>query len=685
MGQVSQNSQHRNIGISAHIDAGKTTLSERVLYYTGRIHRMGEVRGAGATMDHQELEREKGITISAAATWCVWRDHTINLIDTPGHVDFTVEVERSLRVLDGAILVLCAVAGVQPQTWTVDRQMRRHRLPRLAFVNKCDRPGADPARVVEGLRAKLGLHTALVQLPIGAGADFAGVIDLLELQAIRFGGAQGVQVAAEAVPGALLAAASAARARLVEAVAEVDDVMAAAWLAAESSGEPVPAAELRAAIRRATLACRFVPVLCGSAYHNIGVQPLLDAVIGWLPAPSERTVEGVDAAGLPVQVEGGASAPALALAFKQEEGIHGSLCWLRLYRGSLRPGDSLINLRTGRRLRVSRLLRIHAAQTVEIASAGPGDIVALPGADCASGDTLSAGPVIRLAGIEVPQPVMSVALSAKSREELALIGAALAKSCREDPSLRLSQDPESGQLLLHGMGELHLDVSCERVRRQLGLDIRMGAPQVAWREAITRRRDFQFTLSKQTGGPGMYARLVGWMEPTGESGDPVFESRISGGAVPESFVRAAEQGFLEALQTGPLKGAPVLGVRVVLTDGLTHPVDSSERAFRMAAMAIVREGLPLAGPAVLEPLLAASVEAPERYMGAVLGWLSKRRFAVEQAAVEGATGDDQGCDQGCVIRGLLPAAESFGLVNGLRSLTQGHGSFSLEFARYAQV
>ncbi|MDP2316624.1 MAG: elongation factor G [Pseudomonadota bacterium] len=674
----------RNIGISAHIDAGKTTLSERILYYTGRIHRTGEVHardGTGATLDFDPLERQKGITIQAAATWCEWAvppeapRHTIQLLDTPGHVDFTIEVERALRVLDGAVLVVCAVAGVQPQTATVDRQMRRHGVPRVVFVNKMDRPGADPVAAVAGLRKKLGLHCAVLQLPVGGGPALEGVIDLVTGRMLRFEGAHGEEVVDSDVPDALRAEVAAAREALVTAVAEVDDATADRWLA----GLPVDAESLHAAIRRATVADALAPVLFGAAYHNVGVQPLLDAVVRYLPSPLDRVVEGrtppgaLGGASVPVAAD--PEGPLVALAFKQDETRFGTMSWLRIYRGRLAKGDTARIMGTGDTVRIARLVRIHADSTVEIASAEAGDIVAAFGVALPTGDTLAdpAAPLV-LAGLEVPAPVVAVAVEAHDRHGAALLTAALARLCRADPTLRLDRDAESGQILLRGMGELHLEVALERVRAA-GVAVRSGPPQVALRETVRRAARFDYTLRKQTGGPGQYARVIGRVEPLPE--DPLgyaFVDATYNGAIPAPFVAAFERGVRDALTNGRRTGSPVVGVRVVLEDGAIHAVDSSERSFLAAGRLAVQEALADADPVVLEPVMRVVVEAPAENLGSVLGQLATRRGLVTDTKVAG---------EAAVVEAEVPLTTMFGYISALRSATRGGGSFVMEPLRYA--
>ncbi len=562
----------RNIGISAHIDSGKTTLTERILFYAGRIHRMNEVRGsgAGATMDHHPIEKDKGITIAAAATQVAWGEARVNIIDTPGHVDFTVEVERSLRVLDGAILVLCSVGGVQSQSMTVDRQMRRYRVPRIAFINKMDRTGADAAGVLEQLRSKLGLHAAFAQLPIGSGAEFEGVVDVVSMQAIFNDGERGEEVRVAAVPEAYRSAAEAARTALVEAVADEDDAIVEAVL----EGRPVEAETLARAMRSAVQGHRFVPVFVGSAVKNTGVQPLLDAVVRYLPSPMDAEPQVAASTDSDRQVEllPVADSPLVAMAFKLTEDEHGSLTYVRVYQGTLRKGAEVVNTRTGRRAKVGRLVRMHADEKSDIDSAEAGDIVALIGFPAASGDTLVARDMesVALESIQAPAPVISLAVSAADAAASDKVSKARARFAREDPTFRVSSDPESGQTLISGKGELHLEVYVDKKRREYGAEDREGQPRVRYREAIRRRAAFDYLLKKQTGGPGQFARVVGYVEAASESDRSEFVDETKSGVIPAHYIPACESGARDAMSDGPLAGYPVAGVRVVLTDGEAH-------------------------------------------------------------------------------------------------------------------
>ncbi|GBD06724.1 Elongation factor G [bacterium HR21] len=669
----------RNIGISAHIDSGKTTLSERILYYTGRIHRIEEVRsktGGGPTLDFMELEREKGITIQAAATYCAWKGHHINLIDTPGHVDFTIEVERALRVLDGAILVLCGVAGVQSQTITVDRQMQRYRVPRLAFINKLDRPGANPDKVLQQMREKLRHRPALITLPIGLEDRFEGVIDLLSLKALRFEGANGEHVVEQEIPPQLLEEAQRRRQELIETVADVDDAIAEKFLA----DEPISTEELIAALRRATLRRELTPVYVGSAKTNKGVQPLLDGVCLFLPSPLDIPYEAIDRhTGETVQLHADPSLPLVAFAFKLEDGRYGQLTYVRIYQGTLRKGDTIINMSTGKRQRVPRIGRIHADQLYDVEVAGAGDIVALFGVECASGDTFTDGQLnVTLTGIYVPSPVIELAIAPKDRNKQANFAKALNRFMKEDPTFQVARDEETGQTLIRGMGELHLEIYIERMRREYDCEVDVGRPQVAYRETITRRAEFNYLHKKQTGGAGQFARVAGYIEPLPpESGKSYeFVDQIVGGAIAREFIPACDKGFQEAMQKGLLIGKPVVGVRVVLNDGQTHPVDSSELAFKIASMAAFREAYLRAEPIILEPIMKLEVSVPEEFQGTVIGQINQRRGVIVNTTVDNGY---------AIIEAEVPLAEMFGYSTDLRSATQGKGEFTLEFLRYAPV
>ncbi|MBT8495691.1 MAG: elongation factor G, partial [Deltaproteobacteria bacterium] len=572
----------RNIGISAHIDSGKTTLTERILFYTQRIHAIHDVRGkdgVGAKMDSMELERERGITIASAATHCEWDKHHINIIDTPGHVDFTIEVERSLRVLDGAVLILCSVAGVQSQSLTVDRQMRRYNVPRIAFINKCDRTGANPLRVRDQLREKLGHNPVLMQLPIGLEDKFEGVIDLIQMKALYFEGDAGETVAAKDIPADMLAEAEAAREEMLDAVSMFSDELMEAMLE-----ENVTEAQVIEAVRKGTISRQLTPVFMGSAYKNKAVQPLLDAVIRYLPDPAEVENTAVDLDNEEAQVilDSDSSKPTVALAFKLEDGRYGQLTYLRIYQGALKRDGTLINSRSGKKLRIGRLVRMHSDEMEDITEAGAGDIVAMFGVDCHSGDTFTDGTVnLSMSAMHVPEPVVSLSIKAKDKGAETKMSKALRRFGKEDPTFQVGVDPESNETIIRGMGELHLEVYIERMRREYGADVETSPPQVAYRETITKHTPFDYTHKKQTGGSGQYGKVVGYMEPAEEEFE--FLDQTKGGVIPRQFIPSVQKGFKSMLPKGRLLGFPVVNVRCVVSDGNNHTVDSSDVAFQEAA------------------------------------------------------------------------------------------------------
>jgi elongation factor G len=666
----------RNIGISAHIDSGKTTLTERVLFYTQRIRAIHDVKGkdgVGAKMDSMELERERGITIASAATHCVWAGHQINIIDTPGHVDFTIEVERSLRVLDGAILVLCAVAGVQSQSLTVDRQMRRYRVPRLAFVNKSDRSGANPVRVTQELRDKLKLNAVLMQIPIGLEADHAGVVDLVTMKALYFEGDNGEQVRTAEIPAELQAEAQEKRQELLEAASMFDDELLEAVLEDRATEEMI-----HRAVRRGTIALELCPVFIGSAYKNKGVQPLLDAVTHFLPDPTEVGNEALalDNDEERFAVEVSPEGKLLALAFKLEEGRFGQLTYIRLYQGRLQKGNTIYNSRTGQETRVGRLVRMHADEMEDIDSANPGDIVALFGIDCASGDTFTSDRwKVSMSSIHVPEPVIHLSIKPTDRKAEGNLAKALARFSKEDPTFRTRIDPESSETIISGMGELHLDVYVERMKREYKAEVETGAPQVAYREAISKRADYDYTHKKQTGGSGQYGRVVGYIEPL-EGGEFEFVNEIRMGVIPGEFISSVEKGFRAMLKKGRLIGFPVTGLRVVLNDGNAHSVDSSDNAFQAAGRGAFRDVYSKARPQVLEPIMAVSVEGPGEFQGAFVKTVMQRRGMIV------GTTESEGFVR---VDADVPLSEMFGYATVLRSATQGQAEFTMEFSRYAPV
>jgi elongation factor G len=665
----------RNIGISAHIDSGKTTLTERILFYTKRIHKMHEVKGkdgVGATMDSMDLERERGITIASAATYCSWKDYYINIIDTPGHVDFTIEVERSLRVLDGAVLVLCAVAGVQSQSITVDRQMRRYGVPRIAFINKCDRTGANPFRVTDQLRSKLRHNAVLMQLPIGLEGEHAGVIDLVRMKGYLFEGDNGETIREIEIPVNQKVEAEARREEMLDALSMHNDALMEAALEGKVTEELI-----RETVRRATIERQITPVFLGSAYKNRGVQLLLDAVIEYLPDPSEVRNEGIlldnGAEKEPFVVETDAAKPLVALAFKLEVSPFGQLTYLRIYQGSLRKGNQIVNSRSHERLKVGRLVRMHADSMEDIEEAEAGDIVAMFGIDCASGDTFTDGRIeASMAPIHVPEPVVSLAIKPVDNKAQNNMSRALQRFTKEDPTFRTGTDEETGDTLISGMGELHLEVYVERMKREYNAEVSVGRPKVAYREALTRAVNFDYTHKKQTGGAGQYAKIQGRLEPRDEGGFE-FVNQVIGGNIPTEFVSSVEKGFRSCLERGEWLGYPIAGLRVLLQDGGAHAVDSSDNAFQAAARGAFREYYVQANPVALEPIMKVSVEGPSEYQGDIMGTLMKRR-----GTIQGAT-EEQGFIR---IDADVPLAEMFGYATVLRSATQGKAEFTMEFSRY---
>ncbi|TXD39349.1 elongation factor G [Lujinxingia vulgaris] len=668
----------RNIGISAHIDSGKTTLTERILFYTGQIHAIHDVRGkdgVGAKMDSMDLEREKGITIQSAATYCKWGENAINIIDTPGHVDFTIEVERALRVLDGAILVLCSVAGVQSQSITVDRQMRRYNVPRMAFINKCDRSGADPFSVTEQLRDQLKHNAVLMQYPIGLEDKHVGAVDLLTRKAHYFEGDNGEIIRTEEVPAEIKDEVEKYRAKLVEALADLDDEIAMAYL----EGEPVTAEMLVPAIRKATISRSMTPVFMGSAYKNKGVQLLLDAVVSYLPSPLEMPYHALsmDEEESKVDLEPVPEKPLVMLAFKLEDGRYGQLTYCRIYQGRLNKGDFIYNMSNQNKHKVGRLVRMHSDEMHDIDTAVAGDIVALFGIDCASGDTFTDGNIeVTMTSIHVPDPVITFAVEPKKKDGLQNFSKALNRFSKEDPTFRVSRDEESGQTIIGGMGELHLEVYIERIRREYGVDVEVGQPQVAYRETVTTQADFDYTHKKQTGGSGQYARVVGWLAPADEGEHYQFINNITGGVIPKEYQPSCDKGFQDQMDEGGLIGFPVVNVKAAIIDGNSHAVDSSDMAFRLAARAAFRDAYKRANPVILEPIMKVEVESPEEFSGAVLGGLNKRRGMITGSRTR------QGY---AVVMAEVPLSEMFGYSNDLRSSTQGKAEFSMEFAKYAPV
>ncbi|MGA7874313.1 MAG: elongation factor G [Desulfoferrobacter sp.] len=666
----------RNIGISAHIDSGKTTLTERMLYYTHRIHAIHDVKGkdgVGATMDFMDLEKERGITIQSAATYCNWKDYSVNIIDTPGHVDFTIEVERALRVLDGAILVLCAVGGVQSQSVTVDRQMVRYQVPRIAFINKCDRTGADPFRVVRQLREKLNHNAVLLQIPLGIESDHQGVIDLIRMKAISFEGDHGEQIVESEIPAEYLDSAENRREELLDAVSLFSDELTEAILE-----ERVTEDLMHAAIRRGTLSLRLTPVLLGSAYKNKGVQELLDAVASYLPSPLDVSTIALDLdqEETEVALKNATDLPLVMLAFKLEVSRYGQLTYVRIYQGTLQKGDTIINIRSGKKSKVGRIIRMHADQMEDIENACAGNIVALFGIDCASGDTFTDGRInYAMSSMHVPDPVISLAIKPKDNKAEMNMSKALTRFTKEDPTFKTYLDEETNETIICGMGELHLDVYVERMRREYQAEVTTGMPKVAYRETVTRPADFNYTHKKQTGGSGQFGRVAGFLEPNPNE-DYEFVNQITGGSIPSEFIPSCDKGFRACLKKGSLAGFPIVGVKITINDGAAHSVDSSDIAFQQAAIGAFREAYNKAQPVLLEPLMRVVVEAPSEFQGTVLGTLNQRRGIIISTSEDGAFTS---------VESEVPLAEMFGYSTVLRSATQGKAEFTMEFARYNAV
>ncbi len=673
----------RNIGIMAHIDAGKTTTTERILFYTGINYKIGEVHEGAATMDWMEQEQERGITITSAATTCHWKDHQINIIDTPGHVDFTVEVERSLRVLDGAVAVFDGVAGVEPQSETVWRQADRYAVPRICFVNKLDRVGAEFHRCVDMIESRLHANTLVLQVPIGAESDFKGVIDLVGMRALVWEGETqlGEDYEVRDIPASHTETAREWRDRLVETVAENDDAIMEKYL----EGEEPTAEELQDAIRRATIAGQVTPILCGTAFKNKGVQPLLDAVVAYLPSPVDvEAIQGhkVGDEEAVVTREPSNSAPLAALAFKIMSDPHlGKLTYLRIYSGTLQAGTHVLNSTKDKKERIGKIYRMHANKREEIESVGAGEIVAVMGLkQTTTGETLCdpAKPVI-LESMNFPAPVISVAIEPKTKGDQDKLGVAIQRLAEEDPTFQVRTDEETGQTIISGMGELHLDILVDRMKREFRVEANVGKPQVAYRETITRAvQKVEYTHKKQTGGSGQFGRVIIDIEPTGGAGDAgyAFESKVTGGRIPKEYIPSVDAGCQEAMEFGVLAGYPMVDIKVTLQDGAYHDVDSSELAFKIAGSMAFKEGARRAGPVLLEPMMAVEVVTPEDYMGDVIGDLNSRRGHVQ--AMDERAGAR-------IVTALVPLSEMFGYVGDLRSKTSGRASYSMQFDSYAQV
>ena len=671
----------RNIGISAHIDSGKTTLSERILYYAGRIHRIQEVHDehGGATLDYMELERERGITITSAATQVVWNGKSVNLIDTPGHVDFTVEVERSLRVLDGAIMVLCAVGGVQSQSFTVDQQMKRYRVPRIAFVNKMDRVGADIDRVKKELTEKLGLNVVPIQMAMGTGDAFSGVIDLVTMEAIQFEGKDGEKVVRGPIPSDYVEEAEQQRQHMLETLSMYNDCLLEMLL----EDQPVDQAFIRRIIRETTINRDIVPMMLGSAFKNKGVQPLMDAVCDYLPSPLDRPsfARDHDNEGTETLLASDPDAPLVAMVFKIADESFGQLSFVRIYQGRLVKGQTYRNARTNQKVRIGRIVRMHANDREDVADAGPGDIIALVAVDCASGDTICGeGVNYSLESIFVADPVISLSITPASSADQSRMAKALSRFMKEDPTFRVSTDPETSQTVIAGMGELHLDVYIERMRREYKANITVGAPSVSYREAPTVEAEFNYRHKKQTGGSGQFAHVIGRLIPLTPDEDQTytyeFEDNVTGGRIPSEYIPAVNKGFQAAMKKGPLAGYEIVNCKLCLDDGSFHPVDSSEMAFRIAGRDAFIEAFKRTRPCLQEPLMKVEVELPTEFQGAIVGDLNARRGIILETDARGHS---------TVVRAEVPLAGMFGYATVVRGLSKGMATFSMEMSRYAPM
>lgn len=670
-------SKIRNIGIAAHIDAGKTTTTERILFYTGRNYKMGETHEGSATMDWMEQERERGITITSAATTCMWRDCFVNIIDTPGHVDFTVEVERSMRVLDGAVAVFCAVGGVEPQSETVWRQADKYHVPRIAFVNKMDRVGADFSQVVTGIRKRLGAKSVALQLPIGAEDQFSGIIDIVRMKAFLYQDELGTTPVMADIPEELSEDAQTAHDQMIESLADFDEAIMEAYL----DGRDVPEETIRKAIRENTIALRIVPVLCGSAFKNKGVQLLLDAVVDYLPSPLDLPpIKGTD----PITEEvverhSDMNEPLTALGFKiMVDPFVGRLVFTRIYSGKLVKGETVYNPSTKARERIGRILRMHANKREELDEAGAGMIVALPGLKATrTGDTLcdESKPVV-LESLQFPEPVISLAVEPATKNDKIKLTKGLVALAEEDPTFRVRTDEETGQTIISGMGELHLEIIVDRLKREFGVDVKVGRPQVSYREAIRKPSRAEGRFIRQSGGRGQYGHVVFEMEPLEEGKGFVFEDKIVGGAVPKDYIPAVQKGLDEAINNGILGGFPVIGVKVSLVDGSYHEVDSSEMAFKIAASMGFKEAMRKASPVLMEPIVSVEVVTPEDYVGDVIGDISSRRGRIEGMETKA---------NARIVRSFVPLAEMFGYATDLRSKTSGRATYSMQFDHYEQV
>ena len=663
----------RNIGISAHIDSGKTTLTERILYYCNKIHRIGEVRGkdgVGATMDSMELEKERGITIASAATNVKWKEHNLNIIDTPGHVDFTIEVENALRVLDGAILVLCAVSGVQSQSITVDRQLKRYKVPHIAFINKLDRTGSDPEKVKDQLCEKLDHNAILMQIPIGLEENFEGIIDLISRKARYFVGPKGEQIEETEIPAEYLEKTEEMREEMLDAVSMFDDELAEAFLEGKETEEMIIEA-----VRQATIAMQITPVFVGSAFKNKGVQSLLDAVIRYLPNPTEieNIAHDKDDNMRDIKLKSDPDLPTVALAFKLENQQYGQLTYLRIYQGTISKGADLINVRTNKKIKVGRLAKMHANNMEDITTATAGDIVALFGVDCALGDTFNSGDInYTMRESFVPKPIISLALNVKDSKDQEKLAKALSRFIKEDPTFKSHVDEETGETIVLGMGELHLNVYIERMRREYDVNLEVCEPRVSYRETLTKAVEFDYIHKKQSGGRGQFARIKGVLTHSGKD-DNIFKDKIRGGNIPSQFLPGCEKGFLSAIVKGHLAGFPVVGVKMVLDDGDFHAVDSSQLAFEIATRAAFKENYHKAKPIILEPVMKVSIETPSEFRGNIMAIINQNRGLVLDTVID---------NHFTRIDSEMPLSETFGLATQFRSVTQGKADFTMEFNEY---
>ena len=666
----------RNIGISAHIDSGKTTLTERILFYTARIHKINEVRGkdgVGATMDSMELERERGITIASAATYCEWDKHNINIIDTPGHVDFTVEVERSLRVLDGVILVLCSVSGVQSQSITVDQQMKRYQVPCIAFVNKCDRSGANPAKVSAQLRDKLGHNSVIMQLPIGLEDRHEGIIDLVTMKAMYFEGENGEKVVVKDIPAPMMDEAKTAREKMIDAVSLFSEALTDAIL----EEKEITTDLIMDAVRTGTISRQMTPVFLGSAYKNKAVQPLLDAVVNYLPSPLDIENQAIDMDNNEeaVILESSFDKPTVALAFKLEDGQYGQLTYIRVYQGCINKGDTLVNSRDGRKFKAGRLIRMHSNQMEDVEAVPAGHIGAMFGIECASGDTFVSPQInYTLLSMHIMEPVISLSIVPKDNKAQINMSKALNRFTKEDPTFKTYVDHETGDTIIQGMGELHLEVYVERMKREYGAEVVTGQPRVAYRETITQKALYNYTHKKQTGGAGQYGRVSGFMEPCDE--DFLFVNKVTGGRIPTNYIPACEHGFKGCMEKGPKLEFPVTGIKVTLEDGAYHAVDSSDMAFKAAARGGFLEAYAKAKPVIKEPIMKVVIETPNEFQGSCMGLINQRRGIIQGSQEEGVMS---------VVESQVPLSEMFGFSTILRSATQGKAQFTMEFSAYKQV